>query len=288
MPLMTTQKSPKRPQFPRPQRIPSAPSNDASQTTQIVESLAVPSLNTAQQIAVETDTTLGARRSGLLESDDGLGGSELVVSGDRVLAVDDEGKRGHTVLLTGRQKRAILRAIREEKTVEEALELSGASNGPTRLANSRHLDEKFAAELDIAQSDVMEDKHYAAGLHGKVTAIEMWLKNRRPKRWKPDIALGLETKDVLSQRAGGASGGVFIEQFIAYPPASITHSRAEIIDVPQPRPAPADTVEGEVVPPADNANTTDVLSPASSFDENGLGESTIVTPQSDDDAPTTL
>ena len=146
----------------------------------------------------------------------------------------------------GKEKKLFSRLL-EGMTVEDALGEIGVTGEQLYVARRR--DPEFAAEMEAIQGAVAENKLYGLAMKGNPGLLRAWLNNRLPARWKPDISLGLTSKDDLARRAGGRPGSINIRRIIVNVPQELSPRRPEVIDIApraleSPAPTPDDNAPG--------------------------------------------
>jgi hypothetical protein len=107
-----------------------------------------------------------------------------------------------------KKREAYLRALREGNSRSTAARQAGVSRELVR--QYRHATEGWAEEEAAAEEEAhgqVEDALFQAAVSGNVTAIQVWLYNRRPERWK----------DRRNHQVTGKGGGP-IKQAVIYIP----------------------------------------------------------------------
>lgn len=123
---------------------------------------------------------------------------------------------GHRAFGTA-EKRRVVRLVSQGKPLSAAAEQVGFSLATVR----RHIamDPDFANALDEA-NDVLDDRAegvlYDRAMDGNMTALQMWLYNRRPERWR-------DMKTVRQEITGAGGGPIAVAAVVATTLREVLH-----------------------------------------------------------------
>jgi hypothetical protein len=110
-------------------------------------------------------------------------------------------KRNSSVKFSSLKRQAYLDLLRQGTRRGAAAEAVGVHRDTIR--NTMLADPEFAAAVDAAEMDaneLVENSLFTQAVKGNTTAIQVWLYNRNPNRWKDQRNLG--KGDVLEEILG--------------------------------------------------------------------------------------